>query len=96
MLTDALLKTPGSNLHRALSDDDWTLTDHLLALIFDQLAIANWQRSKDGRKGSKRPKPLSPLTKSPGIRYGKTDKAPDEVIAFLARLNPAQYQQHGG
>ena len=34
---------------------DWTLTDHLLAVVADQLAIANWQR---GGGKSKRPKPI--------------------------------------
>jgi len=83
---------PESLLHREIAGDEWSRGDHLLALIHDQLALANWQRTKDGRKGRNRPKPISPLTKKQGTRYGSTDKSPDEVIDFLRRLNPNQYQ----
>lgn len=93
MLVRGLLKRPDSLLHRALAGDDWSRTDHLLALVHDQLALANWQRSRDGRRNQNRPKPLSPLSKPAGTRYGKTDRSPEEVIAYLARLNPAQHQQ---
>lgn len=89
LLVEALLQTPGTCLYRAAGGDEWTLTDHLLALVHDQLAVANWQRSKDGAKGRNRPKPLSPLRKPAGARYGKTDKSPDEVKALLARYGPA-------
>lgn len=42
---------------------EWTLTDHLLALVWHQLALGNWQRS--GGKGP-RPKPIQ--------RPGASDK----------------------
>lgn len=88
---DALLLDPASTLHRALQRDghadDWSLSEHLLALIYDQLAIANWQRSRDGAKGRRRPKPISPLARK-GTRYGKTDRDPEEVKAYLARFGP--------
>jgi hypothetical protein len=84
----ALLKMPRSLLHQQLAEDTWSLTDHLLAVVHDQLAIANWQRT--GKK-SGRPKPISPLA-SRGTRYGKTTRDPEEVKAFLRRLNPAQYE----
>lgn len=71
-----------------MSGNDWTLTDHLLALVYDQLVISNWQRSKDGAKGRNRPKPISPLTKKAGNRYGKTSRSPDEIKAYLARFGP--------
>lgn len=91
VLVGALVKTPGTLLHRALSGDDWTLNDHLLALVYDQLAIANWQRSKDGSKGRNKPTPISPLAKR-GTRYGGNHgRTDEEVKAFLARLNPAQH-----
>lgn len=70
-----------------MSGDDWTLTDHLLALVHDQLAIANWQRTKDGAKGRNRPKPLSPLADR-GKRVGHTDRSPEEIKAYLARFGP--------
>ncbi len=34
----------------------WSTAEHLLALIADHLAVANWQRAN--RKAAKRPKPL--------------------------------------
>jgi hypothetical protein len=85
---DALLLDPTSTLYRTLAGDAWSLADHLLALIHDQLAIANWQRTKDGAKGRRRPKPLSPLAKDRGVRYGQTDRAPEEIKAYLARFGP--------
>lgn len=84
------MKNRDSLLYQALADDTWSRTDHLLALVHDQLAIANWQRTKAGSKGRNKPKPISPLAQR-GKRWGKTDRSPDEVKAFLARLNPAQY-----
>lgn len=76
-------------MRRALTEDDWTLTDHLLALVHDQVAISNWQRTKDGQKGRRKPKPLSPLAKKSGNQYGKTTRSPEEVKAYLARFGPA-------
>lgn len=90
MLVGGLLKMPDSLLHRALAEDNWSRGDHLLALVHDQLAVANWQRTKAGSKGRNKPKPISPLA-SRAKRYGKTDRSPEEVKAYLARLNPRQY-----
>lgn len=56
--------------------------------MYDQLSVANWQRSKDGSKGRNRPKPISPLAQRNTQRYGKTDRSPDEVKAYLARFGP--------
>lgn len=78
---------PDSLTAQAHGSDGWTRVEHLLALIVDQLAIANWQRSKDGRKNRNRPKPISPLNRT-GTRFGKTDRDPDEVAAFLASIGP--------
>jgi hypothetical protein len=92
-LVDALLGTPGTCLYRAVGGDEWSLTDHLLALVHDQLAVANWQRSKDGSKGRNRPKPISPLLRNRGgTRIGKTDRSPEEVKALLARYGPQPAQ----
>jgi len=52
--------------------------------------VANWQRSKDGQKGTRRPKPISPLARKGGLRYGKTERDPDEVKAVLARYRAGQ------
>lgn len=59
-------------------------------MVVDELRIANWQRTKEGRKGTNSPKRISPLAKKPGKRYGRTNKSPTEVIAVLARLRPRQ------
>ena len=65
MLIDGLARTPGTLLHRELVGDaegaDWTLTEHLLAVVVDKLAQANWQRQ--AKKGSPKPDPVSPLAK---------------------------------
>lgn len=82
-----LVRTHGTCLYWALGGDEWTLDHHLLALIHDHVAVANWQRQKNARR-RQRPKPLSPLAKR-GKQYGKTDRDPDEVKAYLARFGPA-------
>jgi hypothetical protein len=56
-----------------------------LALVVDELRVANWQRSKNARAHN-RPKPISPLAKAKPI--GHTDRSSAEVQAYLARLNP--------
>lgn len=71
-----------------MGSDGWTRTDHLLALVVDALNAANWQRG--GKKGLPKPKPISPLAKKGRKRYGKTDRSPAEVAAYLARFDPAQ------
>lgn len=51
---------------RKLSDG-WGPAEYLLALIADELAIANWQRQ--GKKGAPRPKPL-PRPGDKSVTYG--------------------------
>lgn len=63
----------------------WTLESHLLAVVVDALATANWQR---GGKGP-RPRPVPrPGVKQPGIRYGGTPIDQDKARAYLDRLKP--------
>lgn len=87
MLIGALVRTPGTLLRKELIGDapgaDWTLEEHLLAAIVDQLAAANWQRG--GGKGS-RPEPISPLAKkAKPERIGNVEPAnQDEIRAVLA------------
>lgn len=84
-----LLSDPASQLARAAGSDGLTGTEHLLFLILDELRIANWQRTKDGRKGRNRPRRVSPLARNAGsVRFGKTDRSPEEVAAYLARFDP--------
>lgn len=75
---------------QVLGGDGRTLAEHLLYLVVDEARTANWQRTKDGQKGRKRPKPISPLATKPGIRTGRTDRSPAEVQALLARYGPAR------
>lgn len=52
---------PGSAVHRAVTGPDhaWDLHGHLLAGIFDLLAISNWQRGGDehAKKPDRLPRP---------------------------------------
>lgn len=74
-------------LARSAGSNGWSLTDHLLAMVLDELRLANWQRV--GKKGLKRPKPLSPLANQ-GVRHGRTDRSPEEVARVLERYGPAR------
>jgi len=56
-------------------------------MILDQLRVANWLASKDGAKGTNRPKPISPLAqdKKPS-RTGNTEgRDMADVISLLER-----------
>lgn len=70
---------------------DWSLTDHLLASVVDALHVANWQRTEDGAKGRRRPRPLP----RPGVSDGRVvtgrggGMAPDELQARLAEMRGA-------
>ncbi|HEY1395017.1 hypothetical protein [Roseateles sp.] len=88
MLVGALQKTPESLLHRALAGDEWSLNDHLLALVHDQLALANWQRS--GKQRGPKPKPISPLARKGSRTGGGHGRSNDEVKALLARYRNGQ------
>lgn len=67
----------------------WELEHHLLALIFDTINVANWQRG--GGKGGK-PKPLQ----RPGVGKGKGEPVAknkstlttEQKIAALKRIGP--------
>lgn len=73
---------------QAAGGDGWTRAEHLMAMVVDELKVANWQRSKDGAKNRNRPKPISPLAAQRGVRYGRTDRSPQEVAELLARYGP--------
>lgn len=62
-------RTTALNRERLGEAADWSLTEHLLAGVFDLLAGANWQRSGD--KHAPRPKPIArPGSKSEGTSLG--------------------------
>lgn len=54
-------------------------------MVADKLAVANWQRQ--GKRGAKRPDPISPLAKRRDVeRAGDAaGRDPDEVRAELER-----------
>jgi len=82
----ALLTDPCTLTAQAAGGDGWSRTDHLLALVVDELRIANWQRT--GRRRG-RPKPISPLaTAKRQQRIGRTTRSPAEVLAVLRRVGP--------
>lgn len=87
-LIRGLANTPGTLLQRRLADDDWSLNDHLLALILDVLRIANWQRTDDGQRGRRQPDPVSPITQR-AQRIGRTGgRSNEEIAAFLESIGP--------
>ena len=80
-----------SPLLRALNPDTgWDLHAHLLAVIFDSLNAANWQRA--GGKQSTKPKPLARPGQSAGESdraRGRTDLTVPEYARQLARPRQA-------
>lgn len=59
---------PGSALHRSMDPEGslWTVETHLLAGIFDVLAIANWQRAGGAERDRPTPLPRPGLPEDPG------------------------------
>lgn len=84
-----MLSDPQSLVARQVGGDGWTLAEHLLAEAVDGIRMGNWLKSKDGQKGTNRPKPISPWAKKAGKVWGKTDKSPAEVVAILKTMGPA-------
>jgi len=95
VLVRSLAATPGTLLHRKLTRDDWSLDQHLLAVIADRIAVGNWQRQ--GKRGAKRPDPISPLAKRRDVeRVGEVDgRDPDEVKALLERYRTGVFAAGG-
>lgn len=95
----------GSATHRAVAGPDhaWDLQGHLLAGIFDLLAISNWQRGGDehARKPERLPRPGITRAEPEGetLARGKAVSI-EEMNARLgwgspsAELMPTQPKQH--
>lgn len=65
------------------------MNEQLLALAIDTLRHGNWQRG--GGKGAKpKPVPRPGAQKGSETRHGRTDRSPDEVVAYLDRFRPQQ------
>jgi hypothetical protein len=88
-LHEALLNDPSSVTAQVSGGDGHTREQHLQYLLLDELRTANWQRTKDGQKNRNRPKPASPLAKKRGIRTGRTDQDPADVMRLLKKVGPA-------
>lgn len=83
-----MLNDPETLTAQAAGGDGWSRTDHLLAMVIDELRLANWQRTKDAAKNKNRPKPISPLAVEANvIKYGGTDLSTDEVLAKLDQIH---------
>lgn len=72
---------PGSAVHRAQLGVSWTTTDELLAMVFDALQIANWQRP--GRKNLPRPKPYPRPGRDRGPKTYGTALSVEEMRVVL-------------
>ncbi len=86
-----LLADPTGLTAKAFGSDGYSLTEHLLFLVIDELRVANWQRSVDGAKNRNRPARISPLAQPEGRVYGgrKPSKYSDEQKrAYLDRIGP--------
>lgn len=78
-------------MHRSVAGEAvWSVDTHLLASVYDALAVSNWQRSKDGAKSSKAPKPLprpGGLGEDGTKRYGDASQlSPSRIRSILDRL----------
>lgn len=95
MLIDTLARTPGTLLHGELSDDNWTLDQHLLAIVADRVSMGNWQRQ--GKRGATRPKPISPLSKARDVQtFGNTKgRDPAEVAQILHGYRTGAFDRGG-
>lgn len=73
---------------------EWGLQEHLLAVVFDALQVANWQRAQ---RKNRPPKP----TPRPGVAHGQRTgraggRSQDEIRAFLDNLKPREVDDDGG
>jgi hypothetical protein len=64
------------------TDGLWGLQEHLQAVVVDELRMANWQRTNEGRKRSEQSKPPKPFPR-PGVGR-KSDKNSPERKAKRA------------
>lgn len=85
----SLINDPTSQVARHLGSDGYSLTEHLLFLIIDELRLANWLQSSDGQRNRNRPEPISPLA-PPRPRLGRIPEGVSQaqVLDLLARLGP--------
>ncbi|NJP42267.1 hypothetical protein [Actinacidiphila epipremni] len=75
----------GARTRLAQGDADglWGLSEHLTALLIDEVRVGNWQRANEGAKKSQQSKPPRPIAR-PGIGRRNADKASPERQAKRA------------
>lgn len=74
----------------------WTLTDHLLAVVADRLAVISWQLQADPKKPYPQPMPR-PGVEDQTVRHGSRPARPTaEVVAYLRRWAPKREEVTAG
>jgi len=80
-------------LYRAMNPDSWqwSLSDHLLAVVADAVITGNWMQSKDGQRNRNRPKPIPRPGQEPQDKtYGSGALELDEMADWLGwNVEPA-------
>lgn len=89
LMTAALIRyLPEDSATMRSINQRWSISDHLLAAIYDQLSAANWQRSADGQKNRRRPKPIP--------RPGVEDKDKKKFGTTVVSLEEAKHRFRRG
>lgn len=71
---------------RATGSEGFTITDHLLLTVIDQLAGANWQRANSGLPRSKQSKPPAPMRRPGDVVENKRTVTAAQLAAFKRRI----------
>lgn len=83
---------PGSALVRGLRGEEhpWGLPEQLLAVVADELRVANWQRSGGKRKDAPKPIPRPGVEDKSSATYGRDAVSIDEMAAWLGWPAPGE------
>lgn len=101
LIVTHLAKNPETETHKAVNgelDANWTLTNHLLASINEQLQTANYLfGAVNAGKASKNPVPKPVRIPRPGVpeekpstqtrTYGGTDKSHEEITQWFTNMS---------
>jgi hypothetical protein len=84
-----LTADPTSEFAKAFGSDGYSLDQHLLFMVLDELRIANWLHSRDGEHNRNRPERVSPLAQRiESIGHIPEGRTVEDVKALLARFGP--------
>jgi Family of unknown function (DUF5361) len=78
----------GRELAPTVKAQGYNTTELVLFELLDHLRIANWQRTKDGQKGTRPPKRVSPMAEDKTRRHGRATRPQADIRAVLARMAP--------